>query len=305
MAFLRLKPVYKHSLWGNTRLKEQFNKQTDASVISESWELSVHPDGYSLIDSGNHKGKTLAEYLGFKENFPLLIKFIDTRQSTSIQVHPTQKYADKQEDVQAKTEAWYIADADKDAFLYMGFTKDMTEQEVRDKIQNNTLSEVLHKIPVQKGDLYFVPAGLIHAIGANILLYEVQQNSNTTYRLYDFNRRDQEGNLRALQVKEALEVMDFSVYHPEQILKEIHIENGYEQKDLLNCDYFRISEITIHEKYSFTAQKPFMVFTCLNGEGIIYDKQESLTFRKGDTVYSDTEGILTIKGNCEVIQTTL
>ncbi len=181
---------------GGERLKTIYNKQTEMSPVAESWELSCHKDGNSVIVSGEHSGMTLSEYVskfGEKclgkncvgDNFPILIKLIDAKSNLSVQVHPDDEYAFKVEGEQGKTEMWYIVDCDEDAFLLYGFTSQITKDEFKKRIEDNTLLEVLNKVKVKKGDTFFINSGTIHAIGSGCLIAEVQQNSNTTYRVYD------------------------------------------------------------------------------------------------------------------------
>lgn len=205
MSVLKLKPACKDYIWGGDNLIKYYNKEYQGKVLAETWELSCHPDGPSEIVNGEYKGKTLSQYI--KENssevlgkncrrfqeFPILIKFIDARDNLSIQVHPDNGYALKNEGQYGKTEMWYVADCKEGAFLYYGFAKEIDKEEFRLRIENNTLLEVLNKIPVQKGDVLFIEAGTIHAIGKDIVIAEIQQNSNITYRVYDYGRVGKDG----------------------------------------------------------------------------------------------------------------
>lgn len=200
MSILKLKPSCKDYLWGGHRLVEEYGKEYDGDVLAESWELSCHPDGPSVIVNGDHVGKTLQQYIeeegkgvlgthcGRFRDFPILIKFIDAKDNLSIQVHPDNRYALKNEGQYGKTEMWYVMDAGKDAFLYYGFKKEVSKEEFEKRIKENTLLEVLNAVPVQKGDVLFIESGTIHAIGKDILIVEIQQNSNVTYRVYDYGR---------------------------------------------------------------------------------------------------------------------
>lgn len=198
MSILKLKPACKDYLWGGRRLVEEYGKEYDGETLAETWELSCHPDGPSVISNGKYAGKTLEEYIEkegreilgthcrrFRE-FPVLIKFIDANKDLSIQVHPDNRFALKNEGQYGKTEMWYVMDTEPGAFLYYGFKKEISREEFRRRINDNTLTEVLNSVSVKKGDTFFIEAGTIHAIGKGILLAEIQQNSNVTYRVYDY-----------------------------------------------------------------------------------------------------------------------
>ena len=218
MSVYKLQPSYKDYLWGGHRLVDEYGKDYDGDILAESWELSCHPDGPSTIVNGPYAGKTLEEYIetAGKEvlgsncrrfrDFPILIKFIDAKQNLSIQVHPDNRYALKNEGQYGKTEMWYVVDAEKDAFLYYGFKKEISREEFARRIQEDTLLEVLNAVPVHKGDVLFIESGTIHAIGKGILIAEIQQNSNVTYRVYDYGRVGKDGKKRDLHIEQALAV---------------------------------------------------------------------------------------------------
>ncbi len=249
----KLSPVFKDYIWGGERLKTIYNKQTDMSPVAESWELSCHKDGNSTVASGEYSGMTLCEYvskfdkecMGEKyngENFPILIKLIDAKSNLSVQVHPDDEYAFKAEGEQGKTEMWYIVDCDDDASLLYGFTSQISKDEFKRRIEDNTLLDVLNKVKVKKGDVFFIKSGTIHAIGAGCLIAEIQQNSNTTYRVYDYGRVDKDGNPRQLHIDKALDVTTLAP--PDTIQSEGGIEQfaTYSKKQLASCDYFTVYE---------------------------------------------------------------
>ncbi len=218
---VKLKPALKSYLWGGKNLKTKWNKQSGENTLSESWELSFNKDGLALIDGGELDGKPLADVAERKDwgdnckdfpFFPVLSKLIDSAQALSIQVHPSDDYALRYEGQFGKTEMWYILDAEKDAFLYLGFNRSVTEEEFSYAIENNNICELLNKVPVKAGETYFIPSGTIHAIGAGVTLYEVQQNSSLTYRVYDFDRVDANGNRRPLHVEKAKAVANLNKY---------------------------------------------------------------------------------------------
>ncbi len=205
MSILKLKPSCKDYIWGGSRLKKEYGIGYDGEVLAEAWELSCHPDGPSYIVNSRYAGKTLQQYIDEEgkevlgthcrrfRDFPILTKFIDAKDNLSIQVHPDNRYALKNEGQYGKTEMWYVMDAGKDAFLYYGFKKEISREEFARRIQEDTLLEVLNAVPVQKGDVLFIESGTIHAIGKNILIAEIQQNSNITYRVYDYGRVGKDG----------------------------------------------------------------------------------------------------------------
>lgn len=195
----KLSPAFKDYLWGGTKLREVYGKKCDYDKVAESWELSTHKAGESRLTAGGINGPTLSEYFekagcsvlgencGKFEDFPVLIKFIDAKEPLSIQVHPSDEYAMRVEHEYGKTEMWYIMDCEPNAFLYFGVNREVTKEEFRERIENNTVLEVLNRVDVHKGDVFFIESGTIHAIGAGIMICEIQQNSNCTYRVYDYD----------------------------------------------------------------------------------------------------------------------
>ena len=198
MEIFKLSPVGKDYLWGGTRLKNEYGKMIDMMPLAETWECSTHPDGPSTVATGAYKGTVLAEvlklhpeYLGNKvqnSKLPILVKFIDARQDLSVQVHPDDAYALEHEHQNGKTEMWYVIDAEENASLIYGFRHKVTEQILKNAVKTDTLDKHLQKVKVHKGDVYYVPAGTVHGIGKGILLAEIQESSNVTYRVYDYDR---------------------------------------------------------------------------------------------------------------------
>ncbi len=206
MDILKLKPTYKDYLWGGEKLRTKYGKETDISPLAESWELSCHPDGLSVIFGGEYDGKTLESYI--KENkgclgnlcksdeLPILIKLIDAQDNLSVQVHPNDEQAKKWENQNGKTEMWYVVEAEDDAKMTCGMKQDTTKEELKKAIENNTVEELLNTVSSKKGDIFFVEAGTVHAIGKGNIIAEIQQNSNVTYRLYDYGRIGKDGKPR-------------------------------------------------------------------------------------------------------------
>lgn len=259
MAVLKLTPAFKDYLWGGTRLRDDFQKDCDFDKIAESWELSCHKDGPSTIANGEFKGLTLSEYIDKAgksvlgtdcekfENFPILIKLIDAKDNLSVQVHPDNEYAQRVEGEYGKTEMWYIVDCDEGATLLYGFKDTITKDEFAQRIADNTLLEVTNAVPVKKGDVFFIQAGTLHAIGKGILIAEIQQNSNTTYRIYDYGRVGKDGKPRELHVEKAKDVTDLC---PAKAYPETPVEqkDGYTSKLLSACDYFTTYAVDVDSK---------------------------------------------------------
>jgi len=247
---LKMIPVFKDYIWGGTKLKESYNKKSDMPVIAESWEVSTHPDGLSRIANGEFAGKTLKEVLGF--DLPILIKFIDATDNLSLQVHPDDDYARAKEGDRGKNEMWYIAEAEPGAELILGFKEKLSEDELRELINSgNILSKVSH-IPVKAGDCYCIPAGMIHAIGKGIVIVEVQQSSNVTYRVYDYDRRDDDGNPRQLHIDKAIDVLDTNL---KAIKADSHI--------LADWEYFHCELLTSQDGKTKQISTKIDSFECL------------------------------------------
>ena len=226
---IKLSPAFKDYLWGGTKLRDVYGKQCDFDTIAESWELSAHPAGNCVVASGKHKGLSFSKYLetvgkgvlGWKcaplQSFPLLIKFIDAKQNLSVQVHPNDDYALENENEYGKNEMWYVIDAEPGAGLYVGFNQDVDRDEVERRVEDNTILDILNFYPTHPGDVFFIPSGTVHAIGAGNLICEIQQSSNSTYRLYDYGRLDKFGNPRELHLQKALDVLDYRKYEPVEL----------------------------------------------------------------------------------------
>jgi len=211
---IRLKPVFKDYIWGGTKLKDKYNKESSLKKTAESWELSVHPDGESVISGGEYDGMPLSGYvrsnpsvLGSSrktDELPILIKLIDAEDKLSVQVHPNDEMAKRLEEQNGKTEMWYVVEASDDAKIIFGVKEDVSREELECAIKTNTVEDILNSVNSKKGDVFFVEAGTIHAIGKGNLIAEIQQNSNVTYRLYDYDRRDKNGNPRELHIEKGV-----------------------------------------------------------------------------------------------------
>ena len=306
---IKLNPAFKDFLWGGTKLKELYQKESNYSIIAESWELSAHISGQSVVASGEHVGMPLAKYLeligkeawGWKcnpyDNFPILIKFIDARQSLSIQVHPNDEYALKKENQSGKNELWYILDCESDAYIYCGFKRKVTRDEVGNAIQNNTILDLLNKIFVKKGDTYFIPAGTIHAIGKGILICEIQQNSNCTYRLYDYNRKDKFGSFRELHIKQGLDVLHYDKYEFQDYSSNIEYHQTYTKCIIGSCKYFKCILYDLKgENQISLGEESFTSFICIEGCGTLQLENQILTFMAGESIFMKKSAT-----NCQIV----
>ena len=312
MPLLKLSPSFKDYLWGGHRLVEEYNKEYAGEILAESWELSCHPDGPSKILNGAYAGKTLAEYIKEEgrhvlgtncarfEDFPILIKFIDAKDNLSIQVHPDNTYALATEGQYGKTEMWYVMDCREGAFLYYGFKQEISREELEERIENDTLTEVLNKVYVKKGDVLFIEAGTIHAIGKDILIAEIQQNSNVTYRVYDYGRVGKDGKKRELHVQKALDVTN-----------RISPENKSFAPHVADCDYFTVDKLyldgeVMKQLKGFIGSGSFANILFLEGQGSIRCGEDTLDFQKGDSFFlSAGSGEYEINGCCEALVTTV
>ena len=312
MAIFRLTPAFKDYLWGGTRLRDDFQKDCDLEKIAESWELSCHKDGASVVADGDDKGLTLEQYiekhgkavLGTDceafESFPILIKLIDAKDNLSVQVHPDNEYAQRVEGEYGKTEMWYVVDCDEGAELLYGFKKEISKEEFAQRIADNTLLEVTQNVPVHKGDVFFIEAGTLHAIGKGILIAEIQQNSNTTYRIYDYGRVGKDGKPRELHVEKAKDVTKLA---PAKQYPETPIEqkDGFTQKLMASCEYFTTYVLDIDSSAELDADdKSFNSVLILEGEGTVGD----IPFKKGDSIFITAgTGSYTVNGRCKAILT--
>ena len=317
---VKLDPAFKDNLWGGTKLRTVFGKKCDYDVIGESWELSAHPDGQSRIATGRYKGMLFNDYLsiigkealGWKcqaqDRFPVLIKFIDAKQALSIQIHPDDEYALENEGEYGKNEMWYVIDCEPDSYLYCGLSKEVSKEEIEERIKNNTITEVLNRIDVKPGDVVMVKAGTIHAIGAGILICEIQQNSNSTYRMYDYDRRDKFGNPRELHVAKALDVVDTKAYVKDNKSEVMLEENeNYSQERLVQCKYFECFKYEIFKEVKLVVDEAsFISVLFIAGEGTITEEAsgESMSYKAGDSFFiSAGKRTVTISGNGKCIVT--
>ncbi len=314
MGIYLLEPAFKDYIWGGTRLRDEYGKDCSYDKVAESWELSCHKDGPSVI-SGS--GMTLQELIDKEgrqilgtncerfENFPILIKLIDAKDNLSVQVHPDNDYAMRVEGEYGKTEMWYVVDCDEGAELLYGFKHEISKEEFAQRIADNTLLEVTNNVPVHKGDVFFIKSGTLHAIGKGILIAEIQQNSNTTYRIYDYGRVGKDGNPRELHVEKAKDVTKLA---PAETYPDTPVvqENGASIKLLSKCEYFTTYKVDIEEKAEFDADdSSFVSLLILEGSPVVTDgKSDPVSAKKGDSLFiSAGTGRFTVEGRCSLILT--
>ena len=304
-----LKPVTKHIIWGGERLSRDYGMGENGEKIAEAWELTCRGDGDNEIISGKYTGRLLSEFvrenpqaLGTKQKgdrFPLLIKLIDAEADLSIQVHPDDEYALSHTDDMGKTEMWYIVDAKPGAKLIYGLKRKYTRDELKTAIAAGTLESLMNYVEVKSGETYFIPSGLVHAIGAGILIAEIQQNSNITYRVYDYNRRQPDGSLRQLHIEPALDVIER--FDPEAVKVE---KTG---DVIASCKYFEVRAIALDgEKTVCAGEESFIHLMITDGECEIICAGETISTKKGGSVFvAAASGNGTLKGNATVIVSSL
>ncbi len=289
------RPILKERIWGGTKLKTILDKDITSEITGESWELSTVENDISIVENGHFAGTPLnsvienfpEQILGtqvheeFGNQFPLLFKFIDAREDLSIQVHPNDELAQKRHNSFGKTEMWYIMQADPGSKLIVGFGEKSSAGEYVDHLNSGTLPEILDQVPVETGDCFFLATGTIHAIGAGILLAEIQQTSDITYRVYDWDRTDSEGKSRQLHVDEALDAMNYDVVKA----KKQYSRNVNEANLMVDCPYFRTEFVPLDGKMRMTRDgRSFIVYMCVEGSFTIETGGENHAFKKGETI---------------------
>ena len=294
---LKFEPILKDKIWGGNKLKNIFNKKAISDKLGESWELSGYEGDESVITNGFLAGNNLSElieiYMGdlvgdkiydnYGLTFPLLFKLIDANENLSIQVHPGDELAAERHNSYGKTEMWYVVDADPGAELIIGFKNDCNRDEYLDALEDDEIEKLLQKVLVKKGDVFFIPAGLVHAIGKGVVVAEIQQSSDITYRIYDYNRTDDQGNERELHTDQALDAINFSASkNPKTQYKSLLNEIT----SLVDCEYFTTNIIRFDEAVTrnYGTIDSFVVYMCLEGNFAIEFNEEKTIVNKGDTV---------------------
>jgi mannose-6-phosphate isomerase len=293
---LKFEPVFHYRIWGGEKLKTDFNKNYDQESIGESWEISAVPGSETLVKQGLYKGKTInelielykADFLGeevfhqYGGEFPLLIKFIDAKKPLSIQVHPSDELARERHNSFGKNEMWYIMPSYEDAVITVGFKKQLDQHSYQEYLENNTITEVLNEFPVKAGDAFYIPTGRVHAIGAGVVLAEIQQSSEVTYRIYDYDRKDAKtGKTRELHTEMALEAIDFELqdkYHTEYTRKK------NQANELINSPYFKTNFLKIkgEQERDLSQINSFIIYMCVKGSAFLLYENESYAINQGE-----------------------
>ncbi|PIF60557.1 type I phosphomannose isomerase catalytic subunit [Flavobacterium sp. 11] len=292
---LQFEPILKERIWGGEKLKTLLNKPITSTITGESWELSTVEGDISVVANGEWKGKSLTdiindspdEILGtevharFGKQFPLLFKYLDAREDLSIQVHPNDELAKKRHNSFGKTEMWYIMQADDDARIIVGFKEKSNASEYLENLENKTLLSILDDVKVKSGDVFFLETGTVHAIGAGLVVAEIQQTSDITYRLYDFDRVDANGNTRELHVDLALDAINYNKVET----KKEYTKNINDSNEIVDCPYFTTNFIPLDGEISVSKSgKTFTVFMCTEGTFELEYNNSKLQYKKGDTV---------------------
>ena len=302
---LLLKPVIKDYIWGGTRLKTEFGFKTDKDIAAEGWMLSCHKDGTNTVLNGVYEGKPLDEVLtlwGLKDKFPILIKLIDAKDRLSVQVHPDNKYALENEGEFGKTEMWYVVDCEDGAQLIYGFKYKISKDEFEKRIKDNTLDEVMNYVPVKKGDVFFIKSGTLHAIGKGILIAEIQQNSNTTYRVSDYGRLGADGKPRELHIQKAVDVT--LTDKPTVPYGDVGETNNYEygtERQLAACEYFKTAKLDLEGERETNTENGFVSLLVLSGEINVKYDSGVVKAQKGGSIFIPQGLKVLLSGRAEVI----
>jgi len=323
-----LKPCGKDYLWGGSRLKEEYHKYINMSPLAETWECCAHPDGTSIVANGPFAGELLTDVLEKCPNYlgshpdknmglPILVKLIDAKENLSIQVHPDDAYAAVHENGSlGKTELWYVLDAEEDTELTYGFVRDMDAQTLAQALKSGTIEKYLQRVKVRKDDVFYVKAGTVHGIGAGALIAEIQENSNITYRLYDYNRFDKDGKKRELHWERAMEAADLrAAGNPRQPMRVLKYKKGCASELLCRCQYFQVERLLLNTEEQRgiayqTDETSFEVLLCVDGEGVLSEGKETcgerkqeIVFRKGDSIFVPADSVpLTLTGRAQLLK---
>lgn len=318
MELFKFEPLLKQTIWGGNKIVAFKHIQSDMENVGESWEVSGVPGDESVVANGECKGKTLNEVLAemkeklvgeenykrFGDRFPLLIKFIDARQDLSIQVHPDDETAHRQGKAMGKTEMWYVMDSDEDASLKVGLKKKITPEEYARMVEDDTICDALGNYKVKSGDCFFIPAGRIHAICSGSFIAEIQQTSDVTYRIYDYKRKDKNGNYRELHTKEAAEAIDYTVLDDYRT-EYTPVKN--EATQLVSCPLFTtaVYDLTEPMTLDYSELDSFVILIALKGEGsILTASGETFTFREGESILLPaTTEMVKVEGNIKFLET--
>ena len=315
---IKLNPIFKEIVWGGERLKSDYGYESDLNNIAEAWVLTARDDGDNIVKNGEYAGQSFTElinnnpqFLGKKgekyNEFPLLIKFIDAKSDLSIQVHPDDDYARIHENSLGKTEAWYVLDCSDDAELIYGFNKEITKEEFENSIKDNSFLNHVNKVKVKKGDIFFIEAGTLHAIGGGILLAEVQQNCNTTYRVYDYSRLV-DGKPRELHIEKALDVTNtLPPVRSAEAEGKKEVIGAAEIQKLCSCEFFTMTSLCLNGKYEYNCdENSFLSVLILDGSGSITAGNTAVSVKKGDSIFIPANsGNIVLSGEFNALLSTL
>lgn len=318
MKPLKFSPLLKSTLWGGDKIIPFKHLDCNQKDVGESWEISGVKDNESIVSTGEYQGVKLNDvvaqlkdkllgkenYARFGNEFPLLIKFIDARQQLSIQVHPSDEIAKRQGKERGKTEMWYIMDGEPDAKLRSGLKNKITPEEYKEMVDNDTITDAIAEYQVKEGDCFFLPAGRIHSIGAGCFLAEIQQTSDVTYRIYDFKRKDKNGNYRQLHTQQAAECID---YHVESNYRTEYTPEKNKGVNMVNCPFFTTSVYDLDEPMTldYSELDSFVILIGIKGEGILKDNEgNEVTLREGESIlYPATTETITVSGTIKFLET--
>jgi len=311
---IKTSPVFKQYLWGGDSLKKMFGKAIPDNFAAESWEVSCHRDGLCFVENGIYSGKTLeevvfsnpSEMLG-KENvdtFPLLVKLLDANKNLSVQVHPDNEFAAKYENGElGKTEMWYVVDAKPGAKLVYGLKPGVDADTFEKSLKDGNPEHLLNYVPVKKGDSFFIPAGTVHAIGEGLVIAEIQQSSNTTYRVYDYNRKDKDGNTRPLHVDKAVKATNYEFDTSAVRTADIKKEAGGTSSILASCEYFTVIRYNIDSSMNFSKNMKFEIIVCTYGKGTLTYNGNNYEINAGDSFFIPAAiDKYTISGDIEILR---
>lgn len=318
VQLLKFKPLLKQTLWGGNKIIPFKNIQSEMTQVGESWEVSGVKNNETIVSEGAYSGRNLneliselkgkligeANYQRFGIEFPLLIKFIDARQDLSIQVHPNDEIAHQQGKERGKTEMWYVMKSEPTAMLRVGLKQKITPVQYKEMVADDTITDAIAEYPVQDGDCFFIPAGRIHSIGAGCFLAEIQQTSDVTYRIYDFKRKDKDGNYRQLHTQEAAESIDYHVYTN---YKTTYVPSQNQGVELVRCPYFNtaVYDLTEPMTLDYSELDSFVILIGLEGKGTLVDEEGNETsFCAGETLLVPaTTAILKVSGSLKFLET--
>jgi len=316
---LKMAPCYKEYIWGGTRLKTEYGKSDAPEVTAESWELACHKDGCSIVAEGPLKGKSLNDLAALDRTgfwgqdcaagkFPILVKLIDAAKDLSVQVHPSDATALYEKGEQGKTEMWYVIDCQPQAFLYLGFSQGLDREELLARAKDGTICQSLNRVSVHRGDVFYILPGTVHALGAGTVIAEIQQNSNTTFRVYDYHRRRPDGKERPLHLERASEVMNYEPIVPQECRANSGVTfPDFTIAEMFSCQYCRAYRLDVRKQIKLQCGgSSFQHLLCVDGMGEIICNGKENPFARGTSYFLPAAlGEYTIKGESRMLLSTL